>query len=140
MAPKTSKGKGVASSRHGCKGSKRANEEQNEDISLPQKSLRHFGLRWVMEQEVKKWFNTKNQTVEDEWSDSRAVVAAQHYPLSKHSRALYRVGGPGFDEPLVDDDSTDKEQARVDFDLKYDDEEDDSEIGEVALAPINDED
>ncbi|MCD7468783.1 hypothetical protein HAX54_007265 [Datura stramonium] len=36
MAPKPSKGKGVASSSHGSKRSKRASEEQNEDVSLPQ--------------------------------------------------------------------------------------------------------
>ncbi|MCD9638554.1 hypothetical protein HAX54_022577, partial [Datura stramonium] len=52
------------------------------------------------------------------------------YPLNEHSRALCRVG-PGFEEPLDDDDATEKEQARVNSDL-----EDDSEMGEATLATL----
>ncbi|MCD7465476.1 hypothetical protein HAX54_001394, partial [Datura stramonium] len=50
MALKPRKGKGVASSSHGFKRSKRANEEKNEDVSLPQQPLKSFGLRWITEQ------------------------------------------------------------------------------------------
>ncbi|MCE3214957.1 hypothetical protein HAX54_000398, partial [Datura stramonium] len=40
MAQKQSKGKGVASSIHGSKRSRRDNKEKNEDLNLPQKPLR----------------------------------------------------------------------------------------------------
>ncbi|MCD7455115.1 hypothetical protein HAX54_027019 [Datura stramonium] len=59
------------------------------------------------------------------------------YPLSEHSRALCRFR-PGFDEPLDDDDATDKEQARVDSDLESNDDEDDSNMGEAALSLTDD--
>ncbi|MCD9646823.1 hypothetical protein HAX54_037009 [Datura stramonium] len=48
--------------------------------------------------------------------------------------------GPRFDEPLDDVDAIDEERARVNSDLESDDDEDDSEMGEVALALIDDED
>ncbi|MCE3217078.1 hypothetical protein HAX54_010271, partial [Datura stramonium] len=44
MAPKPSKGKGVASSSHGSKRSKRASEEDHEDVSHPSQPLRCYGL------------------------------------------------------------------------------------------------
>ncbi|MCE3049869.1 hypothetical protein HAX54_046023 [Datura stramonium] len=62
------------------------------------------------------------------------------YQLSEHSRALYRVG-PGLEEPFDNDDPTNDEKARVDSNLKYDvDDGDDSEMGEVAYALIDEED
>ncbi|MCD7469560.1 hypothetical protein HAX54_008672, partial [Datura stramonium] len=54
MTPKPSKGKGVTSSSHGSKSSKRASKEEHNDVSNLQQSLRQYGLRWVMEQEDKK--------------------------------------------------------------------------------------
>ncbi|MCD7457882.1 hypothetical protein HAX54_036495, partial [Datura stramonium] len=51
IAPKPIKGKGVTSSSHGSKRSKRANEEEHDDLSLPQQPLRRYGLRWVTKQE-----------------------------------------------------------------------------------------
>ncbi|MCE3216513.1 hypothetical protein HAX54_006759 [Datura stramonium] len=58
-----------------------------------------------------------------------------NYPLSEHSRALCRVG-PGYEEPLDDDVSMEDEMTRVDSDLESsDDNEEDSEMGEAALAP-----
>ncbi|MCD7450293.1 hypothetical protein HAX54_005014, partial [Datura stramonium] len=47
MALKASTGKGVTSSSHGSKRSRRVNEEQNEDASIPSLPLRHFGLCWI---------------------------------------------------------------------------------------------
>ncbi|MCD7454179.1 hypothetical protein HAX54_023893 [Datura stramonium] len=61
------------------------------------------------------------------------------YPLSEHSRALYRVG-LGFKELFDDDDATDEEQARVDSNLESDDNGDDSEMGEATFALTDDED
>ncbi|MCE0480809.1 hypothetical protein HAX54_037940, partial [Datura stramonium] len=52
MAPKTSKEKGVASSRHGNKRSKGTQEVPNEDARMPPQPPRHYGLRWVMEKDV----------------------------------------------------------------------------------------
>ncbi|MCD7458389.1 hypothetical protein HAX54_038077 [Datura stramonium] len=49
MTPKSSKGKGVASSSHGSKRSKRASEEEHDDVSIPQQPLRRYGLHWVTE-------------------------------------------------------------------------------------------
>ncbi|MCD7472352.1 hypothetical protein HAX54_013507 [Datura stramonium] len=48
--------------------------------------------------------------------------------------------GPGFEEPLDDDDAIDEEKARVNPDLESDDNEDDSTMGEAALVPTDDED
>ncbi|MCD7458298.1 hypothetical protein HAX54_037826, partial [Datura stramonium] len=77
---------------------------------------------------------------ENEWSDRGATSAAQYgLHLSEHSRALCRVG-PGFEEPLDDDDAMDEEQARVDSDLESDDDEDDSKIGEATFPPTKDDD
>ncbi|MCD7467525.1 hypothetical protein HAX54_005020 [Datura stramonium] len=61
------------------------------------------------------------------------------YLLSEHSKALSKVG-TGCEEPLDDDDATDKEQVRVDSDLESDDKEEDSKMGEVVLAPTDNED
>ncbi|MCD7473268.1 hypothetical protein HAX54_015046 [Datura stramonium] len=61
------------------------------------------------------------------------------YPFSEYSRALCR-GGPGFDEPLDDDDATDEEYTRVDSMLESDQDEDNFEMGEAALSPTDDED
>ncbi|MCE5166009.1 hypothetical protein HAX54_013994, partial [Datura stramonium] len=55
------------------------------------------------------------------------------YPLSKHSRALYRVG-PGFEEPFDDDDPTNDVKARVDFNLESDaNDGEDLKIGELCM-------
>ncbi|MCD9641061.1 hypothetical protein HAX54_026878 [Datura stramonium] len=222
------------------KKSRRA-EEQNEDVGLPQKPLRRFGLRWVTKQEGKKWFKKHKESKYSHelfidrkslasefphivnkldtlgigfvfndlgecnlnmvreflanWDpkeryDPKGIgmiktkdpegihgpvlsisewherfnnmlshlygmqmlqlrmngVTEEHlqqlnmdYRLSEHSRALCRVRH-GFYEPLNDDDATDEEQARVDSDLESDDDEDDSEIGEAAFTPTDDED
>ncbi|MCD7454126.1 hypothetical protein HAX54_023544 [Datura stramonium] len=46
-----------------------------------------------------------------------------------------------FEEPIDDDDATNKEQARVDYNLECDsDDEDHSEMGEAAYAPTDDKD
>ncbi|MCD7451223.1 hypothetical protein HAX54_010238 [Datura stramonium] len=54
-------------------------------------------------------------------------------------RALCKIG-LRFEEPLDDADTTDEKQARVNFDLESNDEEDDFEMGEAALASTVDED
>ncbi|MCE3050335.1 hypothetical protein HAX54_046925, partial [Datura stramonium] len=56
MAPKVNKGKGVASSSHGSKRVRRTSEEELEDVRMAPQPLRRYGLRWVTEQEGKKWF------------------------------------------------------------------------------------
>ncbi|MCD7468478.1 hypothetical protein HAX54_006725 [Datura stramonium] len=61
------------------------------------------------------------------------------YPLSEHSVALCRVE-PGFDELLDDDDATEEEQVRVDSNLESNNDKDNSETGEAALGPTDDED
>ncbi|MCE3051283.1 hypothetical protein HAX54_049327, partial [Datura stramonium] len=43
-------------------------------------------------------------------------------------------------EPLDDDDSTEEKQAKVDFDLESDDDEDDFKMGETIVVPKHDED
>ncbi|MCD7469559.1 hypothetical protein HAX54_008671, partial [Datura stramonium] len=49
--------------------------------------------------------------------------------------------GPGFEEPLGDDVAIEDEMVRVVFDIKSSDaEEEDFEMGEVALAPTDNED
>ncbi|MCD7470390.1 hypothetical protein HAX54_010202 [Datura stramonium] len=101
------------------KGSRRANEEDHDDVSLPQQPLRHFGICWVTDQE--------------------AATAQHRLSLSEHSRALCRVG-PGFEEPLDDDVATDEEIARVESYIESDDDDEDYEMGEAALSPTNDED
>ncbi|MCE3215100.1 hypothetical protein HAX54_000810 [Datura stramonium] len=61
------------------------------------------------------------------------------YPLRENSRALCRVG-PKYEDPLDDDVSTEDEMARVDSDLESsDDNEEASNMGEVSLAPTDDE-
>ncbi|MCD9639185.1 hypothetical protein HAX54_023561 [Datura stramonium] len=50
------------------------------------------------------------------------------------------LGRPGFEEPFDDDDAADEEQAIVDSDLESDDDGDDSEMGEAAFSPTDDED
>ncbi|MCD7472096.1 hypothetical protein HAX54_013035, partial [Datura stramonium] len=48
--------------------------------------------------------------------------------------------GLGYEEPLDDDVATEDEMERVDSDVESsDDDEEDSEMGEAALAPTNDE-
>ncbi|MCD9644108.1 hypothetical protein HAX54_032086, partial [Datura stramonium] len=51
MAPKVSKGKGVASSIHESKRARRPSEEEHEDVSMAPPPLKRYGLRWVMEKE-----------------------------------------------------------------------------------------
>ncbi|MCD7470661.1 hypothetical protein HAX54_010675 [Datura stramonium] len=61
------------------------------------------------------------------------------YPLSEHSRALYKVG-LAFSEPLDDDDPKNNEQARSYSDLESDDGEgEDLGMGDVDYAPTNNE-
>ncbi|MCD7470752.1 hypothetical protein HAX54_010856 [Datura stramonium] len=55
MAPKANKGKGVASSIHGNNRSRMCQEAPNEDANMQPQLPRRHGLRWVTEQEVKKW-------------------------------------------------------------------------------------
>ncbi|MCD7467270.1 hypothetical protein HAX54_004599 [Datura stramonium] len=56
MAPKVSKGKGVAFSSHGSERERRPSEEEHEDVDMAPPPLRQYGLRWVAEKEGKKWF------------------------------------------------------------------------------------
>ncbi|MCD7473072.1 hypothetical protein HAX54_014657, partial [Datura stramonium] len=51
MAPKSSKGKGVASSCHGKKRSRMGQESPNEDASMQPQPAIHYGLCWVTKQE-----------------------------------------------------------------------------------------
>ncbi|MCE3051872.1 hypothetical protein HAX54_051090, partial [Datura stramonium] len=51
MAPKVSKGKGMASSSHGSKRERRPSEEEHEDVNIEPPPLRQYGLRWVTEKE-----------------------------------------------------------------------------------------
>ncbi|MCD9643840.1 hypothetical protein HAX54_031692 [Datura stramonium] len=125
MAPKPSKVKGVAYSSNGSKSLRKANEEANEDVSLPQQPLRHFGLHILNTLGLDIMFNDPGE-------------CNLNMPLSENSRALCKVGLE-FEKPLDNDDATNLEMARVDSDLESDD-EDDSEMGETALAPTNDED
>ncbi|MCE0481704.1 hypothetical protein HAX54_039644 [Datura stramonium] len=62
VAPKPSKGKGMASSSHGSKRLTRTNKEEHDDLSLPQQPLRQIGLHWVMKQEGKKWFKEHKES------------------------------------------------------------------------------
>ncbi|MCD7459902.1 hypothetical protein HAX54_042259 [Datura stramonium] len=62
MTPKEIKGKGVASSSHRSKRTRRANEEEHGDGSLPQQPLRSYGLRCIMEKEDKKWFKEHKES------------------------------------------------------------------------------
>ncbi|MCD9641314.1 hypothetical protein HAX54_027466 [Datura stramonium] len=116
MAPKSCKEKGVASLSHGSKRLRRANEEQNEDVSLPKQPLRSFGLCWVMELEGECNLNTMREFLanwDQEERSNQVKIRGKTVNFSlEHSRALYRVG-LGFMESLDDDDATDEEQARV---------------------------
>ncbi|MCE0480891.1 hypothetical protein HAX54_038119 [Datura stramonium] len=61
------------------------------------------------------------------------------YPLSKHSRAFCRVC-PGYEEPLDEDVAIKDEMTRVDSNIESSDyDEEDSEMGEAALSPTDDE-
>ncbi|MCE2055024.1 hypothetical protein HAX54_041804 [Datura stramonium] len=62
MAPKVSKGKRVASSRHGSKRERIPSEEEHEDVSMEPPPLRLYGLRWVTEKEGKKWFKEHKES------------------------------------------------------------------------------
>ncbi|MCD7463617.1 hypothetical protein HAX54_050944 [Datura stramonium] len=46
MTTKLNNGKGVPSSSHGSKRAKRYNEEEHNDVSLPQQPMRRYGLHW----------------------------------------------------------------------------------------------
>ncbi|MCE0481322.1 hypothetical protein HAX54_039001 [Datura stramonium] len=61
------------------------------------------------------------------------------YPLREHSRAFFNVC-LGYEEPFDDDVAKKDEMARVESDLVCsDDNEEDSEMGEAAPAPTDDE-
>ncbi|MCD9646524.1 hypothetical protein HAX54_036411 [Datura stramonium] len=83
MAPKSNKGKGVASSSQGTKRSIFGEEAQTMDASMPQQLSRRYGLYWVIDQEA---------------TDEQLNI---DYPLYEHSRAFCNVR-PGFEEPFDD--------------------------------------
>ncbi|MCD7463677.1 hypothetical protein HAX54_051121 [Datura stramonium] len=91
MVPKLSKGKGVASSIHGSKRERRTSEEEHEDVRIAPQLLRRYGFRW-------SWRKKRMNGVTEE----QLQQLNMDYPMSKHSRALCRVG-PRFEEPLDDD-------------------------------------
>ncbi|MCD7448788.1 hypothetical protein HAX54_046324 [Datura stramonium] len=154
MAPKARKGKGVASSRHGFKRSRRAKEEQNEDASMPLQPLRKHVIHVTRERVCLVYCLMIGMPVnvgliiKDVLRRARlrmnGVTAEKleqlnmDYPLGEHSKDFCRVC-LGFEDILDDEDTIDEEQVRVDSNLESDD-EDDSEIGEIALAPIDKED
>ncbi|MCE0481490.1 hypothetical protein HAX54_039265 [Datura stramonium] len=75
MAPKPSKGKGVASSSNESKRSKGASEEKHDDVSHSKQPLRRYGLRWVTQQEDKKWFKEHK---ESKYSHDLLIEKAWH--------------------------------------------------------------
>ncbi|MCD7460553.1 hypothetical protein HAX54_043766 [Datura stramonium] len=154
MAPKSSKGKGVASSSQGPKRERMVQEALMEDARMPQQPPREIRHTLSGPRSVAKW--TRHQQFKYHMTFPYAHIGIElrmsgvteeqlqqlnvDYQLSEHSRALYRVG-PGLEEPFDNDDPTNDEKARVDSNLKYDvDDGDDSEMGEVAYALIDEED
>ncbi|MCE3051126.1 hypothetical protein HAX54_048950 [Datura stramonium] len=73
---------------------------------------------------------------EDEHEDvNMAPVQLRRYGLHW---VIEKEVGPGYEEPLDDDVSTEDEMTRVDSDIESsDDDEEDSEMGEAALAPTD---
>ncbi|MCE3051987.1 hypothetical protein HAX54_051362, partial [Datura stramonium] len=69
---------------------------------------------------------------------SPAHLAARRPGAAQIDR-LHSLGIGFVFNDLDDDDTTDKEQAKVDADLEFTDDEDDSRLGK-ALAPAGDED
>ncbi|MCD7448530.1 hypothetical protein HAX54_043460 [Datura stramonium] len=138
MAPKVNKGKGVASSIHGSKRARRPNEEEHEDVSMAPPPLRRYGLCWITEKEALT-VNERNARIDNMLSHLYGMQMLQlrmngvteeqlqhlniDYTLSKHSRALCRVG-PGYEEPLDGDVATEDEIVRVDSDIESTDDDD----------------
>ncbi|MCD9638339.1 hypothetical protein HAX54_022235 [Datura stramonium] len=115
VASKPRKGKGVASSSHGSKRSRRDNKEEHDDERVCLIYALMIGMP------INVW-----EIIEDVLR--RAMVKKGH-----------RVE-PGLEEPLDDDVATNEEMVRVDSYIESDDDEEDSEMGEAAFAPTNDED
>ncbi|MCD7467649.1 hypothetical protein HAX54_005199 [Datura stramonium] len=122
MAPKVNKGNGVASSSHGSERARTTSEEEHGDVNMAPPPLRQYGLRWVTKKE-----------------EEQLQQLNIDYPMSEHSRALCIVG-IGYEKPLDDDVATKDEIERVDLDIEStDDDEEDYEMEEAALAPTDDE-
>ncbi|MCE3051990.1 hypothetical protein HAX54_051365 [Datura stramonium] len=122
MAQKSNKGKGVASSSQGTKRASMGQEAQNKDASMPKTTL----VIWTP-----LGHSARRRPINVE------VVIRD---VLRRARVKKRVG-PEFEEPFDDNDATDNEQDRVDFDLKSDgDDGEDIEMGEASYAPTNDED
>ncbi|MCD7455254.1 hypothetical protein HAX54_027513 [Datura stramonium] len=72
----------------------RANEELNQDASMPQQLLRHFGLRWITLQECKKWFKEhKESKYSHEYLVDREFLASKfpHIVDRLHTLGLVSV-------------------------------------------------
>ncbi|MCD9644455.1 hypothetical protein HAX54_032671 [Datura stramonium] len=121
MAPKPSKGKGVASSSHGSKRSRRDNEEEHDDLI-------NVGeiIKYVLRRARAK--GAKDLGLGVSWTD-----------FCIGTRFKRRRVGSGFEEPLDNDMPTNEEMARVDSDIESNEEEEVSEMGEAALPPTDDE-
>ncbi|MCD9559091.1 hypothetical protein HAX54_016823, partial [Datura stramonium] len=76
-------------------------------------------VQWVEEDVVNYRLRYDPKGLDVEKTKEPEAAVAEHYPLSKYSRALSRVK-PGFEEPFDDDDPADDEQVRVDSDLESD--------------------
>ncbi|MCE0482314.1 hypothetical protein HAX54_040980 [Datura stramonium] len=90
--------------------------------------------------------------IEDEVVDYRPRYVSKGLDVmkTKEIKGIYGLvlsiklfGGvrPGFEEPFNDDDASDNEKARVESDFESDgDNGEDSEMGEAAYTPTDDED
>ncbi|MCD9639771.1 hypothetical protein HAX54_024492 [Datura stramonium] len=162
MAPKSRKGKGVASSSQGSKRAKRTSEEEHEDVSMAPQPLRHYGLRWVTEGLLTRFLC--GHDIDEEEADYIPVYyprgidvvklrnprlrmngvteeklqlqqLSMDYPLSEHSRSLFRVRSE-LEEPIDGDEAIEDETLREHSDIEsIDAEEDDSEMREASLTP-----
>ncbi|MCD9646824.1 hypothetical protein HAX54_037010 [Datura stramonium] len=139
--PKPSKEKGVASSSHDSKRSRRANEEEHDDVSKGEKgpkvwvwgSLDPISARAFMVQSFLSMSTTlidnmlshlygmqMLQLKMNEVTEEQLQQLNMDHPLSEHSRAFCRIG-PRFEHPLDDDMATDEEMSRVDSDIESND-------------------
>ncbi|MCD7459103.1 hypothetical protein HAX54_040103 [Datura stramonium] len=136
MEPKPSKGKGVASSSHGSKCSKRASEEEHDDVSHSSQPLRCYGLigSWSTKGDSECWVIIKNVLRGMRVKKSQSFG----FGVSFDSIFVWTVG-PRFEEPLYDDVVTEDEMERVDSKIESSDVKEDFEIGEAPLAPTDDE-
>ncbi|MCE3051103.1 hypothetical protein HAX54_048914 [Datura stramonium] len=151
MEPKPSKVKGVTSSIHGSKRTKRASEEEQDDMSISSQSLKCYGS---VGSRSKKgvddpvlFVNERKARIDNMLSHLYNIQMPQlrmngvfekylnmDYPMSEHLRALCRVA-PEFEEPFDDDMAIEDEMARVDSDIESSDAEKKSSKMEKLLFP-----